>query len=136
MANPQALQQAVAAAQALEFNGMPEARLNIAQAIIFLCESPKSNSVYKAVNAAFEDAETTVDEPVPIHLRDTSYSGAKTLGNGKGYKYPHDYPNHEVEQEYMPVSVKDRVYYEPGQLGIEERIYQKHLAREKAKNNQ
>lgn len=136
MANPQALQQAVAAAQALEFNGMPEARLNIAQAIIFLCESPKSNSVYKAVNAAFEDAETTVDEPVPIHLRDTSYSGAKTLGNGKGYKYPHDYPNHEVEQEYMPVSVKDRVYYEPGQLGIEERIYQKHLVREKAKNNQ
>ena len=136
MANPQALQQAVAAAQALEFNGMPEARLNIAQAIIFLCESPKSNSVYKAVNAAFEDAETTVDEPVPIHLRDTSYSGAETLGNGKGYKYPHDYPNHEVEQEYMPVSVKDRVYYEPGQLGIEERIYQKHLAREKAKNNQ
>lgn len=136
MANPQALQQAVAAAQALEFNGMPEARLNIAQAIIFLCESPKSNSVYKAVNAAFDDAETTVDEPVPIHLRDTSYSGAETLGNGKGYKYPHDYPNHEVEQEYMPVSVKDRVYYEPGQLGIEERIYQKHLAREKAKNNQ
>lgn len=136
MANPQALQQAVAAAQALEFNGMPEARLNIAQAIIFLCESPKSNSVYKAVNAAFEDAETTVDEPVPIHLRDTSYSGAKTLGNGKGYKYPHDYPNHEVEQEYMPVSVKDRVYYEPGQLGIEERIYQKHLARKNAKNNQ
>ena len=136
MANPQALQQAVAAAQALELNGMPEARLNIAQAIIFLCESPKSNSVYKAVNAAFEDAETTVDEPVPIHLRDTSYSGAETLGNGKGYKYPHDYPNHEVEQEYMPVSVKDRVYYEPGQLGIEERIYQKHLAREKAKNNQ
>ena len=136
MANPQALQQAVAAAQVLEFNGMPEARLNIAQAIIFLCESPKSNSVYKAVNAAFEDAETTVDEPVPIHLRDTSYSGAKTLGNGKGYKYPHDYPNHEVEQEYMPVSVKDRVYYEPGQLGIEERIYQKHLVREKAKNNQ
>lgn len=136
MANPQALQQAVAAAQALEFNGMPEARLNIAQAIIFLCESPKSNSVYKAVNAAFEDAETTVDEPVPIHLRDTSYSGAETLGNGKGYKYPHDYPNHEVEQEYMPVSVKDRVYYEPGQLGIEERIYQKHLVREKAKNNQ
>ena len=136
MANPQALQQAVAAAQALELNGMPEARLNIAQAIIFLCESPKSNSVYKAVNAAFEDAETTVDEPVPIHLRDTSYSGAETLGNGKGYKYPHDYPNHEVEQEYMPVSVKDRVYYEPGQLGIEERIYQKHLVREKAKNNQ
>lgn len=129
MANPQAMLQAVAAAQALEHNGMPEARLNIAQAIIFVCESPKSNSVYKAMHAAFVDAEKTVDKPVPIHLRDTSYSGAKSLGNGTGYKYPHDYPNHEVDQEYMPPSVKGKVYYEPGELGIEQKIFLKHQAK-------
>ena len=129
MANPTALQQAVAAAQALEFNGMPEAGLNICQAIIFICESPKSNSVCLAMEAAMADAERTADKPVPIHLRDTHYSGASQFGNGKGYKYPHDYPNHEVEQEYMPPDVKGRVYYKPGQLGIEEKIYIKHMAK-------
>lgn len=131
MANPTALQQAVAAAQALEFNGMPEARLNIAQAIIFICESPKSNSVVMAVDKAFSEAEGTIDAPVPMHLRDTHYSGAGSLGNGQGYKYPHDYPGHVVEQEYMPSSVKGHVYYKPGQLGVESRIYEKHLQRKK-----
>lgn len=126
MANPTALQQAVAAAQALEFNGMPEAGLNICQAIIFICESPKSNSVCMAMNAAMADAKATVDKPVPVHLRDTHYSGAASLGNGKGYKYPHDYPGHEVEQEYMPPDVKGKIYYNPGQLGVEAKIYERH----------
>lgn len=126
LANPTAMQQAVAAAQALELIGMPEARLSITQAIIFLCESPKSNSVVMAVDAAFADAESTIDEPVPIHLRDTSYSGAKKLGHGVGYKYPHDYPGHVVEQEYMPPSVKGRRYYVPGELGVEGSIKKKH----------
>lgn len=125
LASPQAMVQAVSAASALEFIGMPEARLPIAQAIIFLCESPKSNSVVMAVDAAFADAADTIDEPVPVHLRDTSYHGAKSLGNGKGYKYPHDYPNHEVEQEYMPPSVKGKRYYFPGELGTELKIRQK-----------
>lgn len=125
LASPQAMVQAVSAANALEFIGMPEARLPIAQAIIFLCESPKSNSVVMAVDAAFADAAGTIDEPVPVHLRDTSYHGAKSLGNGKGYKYPHDYPNHEVEQEYMPPSVKGKRYYFPGELGTELKIRQK-----------
>ena len=125
LASPQAMVQAVSAANALEFIGMPEARLPIAQAIIFLCESPKSNSVVMAVDAAFADAADTIDEPVPVHLRDTSYHGAKSLGNGKGYKYPHDYPNHEVEQEYMPPSVKGKRYYFPGELGTELKIRQK-----------
>ena len=80
LANPTAMQQAVAAAQALELIGMPEAKLSITQAIIFLCESPKSNSVVMAVDAAFADAENTIDEPVPIHLRDTSFKGAAKLG--------------------------------------------------------
>ena len=129
MASPTALQQAIAAAQALEFNGMPEAGLNICQAIIFICESPKSNSVCIAMNAAMSDAANTTDEPVPVHLRDNHYSGAASLGYGKGYKYPHDYPNHEVEQDYMPPDVKGKVYYEPGQLGTEAKIYQKHQDR-------
>ncbi len=126
MANPTAMQQAVAAAQALELIGMPEARLPIAQAIIFLCESPKSNSIVVAVDSAFADAENTLDEPVPVYLRDTSFKGAERLGHGVGYKYPHDYPNHEVEQDYMPPAVRGKVYYHPGELGTEARIKAKH----------
>jgi putative ATPase len=133
LANPQAMLQAVAAAEALEFVGLPEARLSIAQAIIFLCESPKSNAVVKAIGAAFADAENIPDQPVPIHLRDTSFSGAEKLGHGKGYKYPHDYPGHVVAQEYMPPSVKGKVYYEPGELGNEAKIRQNHIAGGKLK---
>lgn len=127
LANPQAMTQAVAAAQALELIGMPEARLSITQAIIFICESPKSNSVVMAMDAAFADAERIPDQPVPIHLRDTAYKGADKLGNGKGYKYPHDYPGHVVQQEYMPPSVKGRRYYIPGELGNEGKIRQNHI---------
>lgn len=134
LANPQAMVQAVSAAQALELIGMPEAKLSITQAIIFLCESPKSNSVVKAITSAMEDAERIPDEPVPIHLRDTSFAGAKELGHGKGYKYPHDYPGHVVPQEYMPPSVKGRVYYEPGELGNEAKIRQNHLNNGKLRN--
>ena len=130
LANPTAMQQAVAAAQALELIGMPEAKLPITQAIIFLCESPKSNSVVMAVDAAFADAENTIDEPVPIHLRDTSFKGADKLGHGVGYKYPHDYPGHVVEQEYMPPSVKGRKYYIPGELGVEASIKKRHDERQ------
>lgn len=131
LANPAAMQQAVAAAQALEFIGLPEARLSITQAIIFVCESPKSNSVVMAMNAAFSDAESTIDEPVPIHLRDTSFKGADKLGHGVGYKYPHDYPNHEVEQEYMPPSVKGKEYYVPSEMGTEARIKARHDAKKR-----
>lgn len=127
LANPQAMTQAVAAAQALELIGMPEARLSITQAIIFICESPKSNSVVMAMDAAFADTERIPDQPVPMHLRDTAYKGADKLGNGKGYKYPHDYPGHVVQQEYMPPSVKGRRYYIPGELGNEGKIRQNHI---------
>ncbi len=127
LANPQAMTQAVAAAQALELIGMPEARLSITQAIIFICESPKSNSVVMAMDAAFADAERIPDQPVPMHLRDTAYKGADKLGNGKGYKYPHDYPGHVVQQEYMPPSVNGRRYYIPGELGNEGKIRQNHI---------
>ena len=133
LANPQAMVQAVAAAQALELIGLPEARLSIIQAIIFLCESPKSNAVVMALDAAFRDAETIPDQPVPIHLRDTSFRGADKLGHGKGYKYPHDFPGHVVEQEYMPPSVKGKRYYIPGELGSDGKIRQNHIKQGKIK---
>ena len=133
LANPQAMVQAVAAAQALELIGLPEARLSIIQAIIFLCESPKSNGVVMALDAAFRDAEAIPDQPVPIHLRDTSFRGADKLGHGKGYKYPHNFPGHVVEQEYMPPSVKGKRYYIPGELGSEGKIRQNHIKQGKIK---
>lgn len=136
LANPQAMVQAVSAAQALELIGMPEAGLSLTQAIIFLCESPKSNAVVCAKDAAFADAESTYDEPVPIYLRDTSYRGAKTLGHGKGYKYPHNYPGHWVAQDYMPVSLRGRRYYEPSDMGAEAKIRENHLRRDRARRGE
>lgn len=132
MANPQAMVQAVSAATALEHIGMPEARLPLTQAILYLCESPKSNSVVMAVDAAMADAKTTFDEPVPIHLRDTSYSGAKIIGAGTGYKYPHDYPGHYVAQDYLPPSLKNRRYYAPSDQGSEAAIRENHKKRGKS----
>ena len=133
LANPMAMVQAVSAAQSLEFIGLPEARLSLAQAVIYICESAKSNSVVMAVDGAFEDAKLVPDEPVPIHLRDTAYSGAKKLGHGEGYKYPHDYPGHYVEQEYMPPSVKTKQYYVPSMQGQEARIAEIHQKRSERK---
>jgi putative ATPase len=122
LANPSAMTQAVAAAQALEFVGMPEARLSITQAIVFLCESPKSNAVVMAVGRAFSDAENAYQVPVPLHLRDTHYHGAASLGNGKGYKYPHDFDRHYTPQQYLPDDLVGRVYYEPSDEGYEKKI--------------
>jgi putative ATPase len=117
LADPRALQIAVAAAQALEHVGLPEARLNLAEAAIYLARAPKSNSVYTAIAAAMEDAVSA--DPVPAHLRDASYPGAKRLGHGEGYKYPHDHPGHRVEQEYRPVRFAGKRYYKPSGEGEE-----------------
>ncbi len=136
LANPQAMVQAVTAAQALELIGMPEAGLSLSQAIIFLCESPKSNAVVLAKDAALADAATSYDEPVAVYLRDTSYRGAKKLGHGKGYKYPHDYPGHWVQQDYMPQSLKGKRYYEPSGMGAEAKILENHIRRDKARRGE
>ena len=122
LANPTAMLQAVAAAQALEMVGMPEARLSLAQAIIAVCESPKSNSVVMAIDRAMADAEKGGFQPVPQHLRDTHYAGADKIGSGMGYKYPHDYPGHYVRQQYAPVEAKGMPYYEPSDQGQEEKL--------------
>ena len=115
LADPRALLVASAAAHAVEHVGLPEARLNLAEAAIYLARAPKSNSVYTALAKAMEDAASA--DPVPEHLRDSSYPGAKRLGHGKGYKYPHDFPGHQVEQEYRPVRFKGTTYYEPSGEG-------------------
>lgn len=122
MANPMAMLQAVAAAQVLETIGMPEAKLPIAQAIIAVCESPKSNSVVMAIDAAMEDAQKGGFESVPVHLRDTHYKGADVIGAGVGYQYPHDFPGHYVKQQYAPLEAKGMPYYVPSQQGYEKEI--------------
>ena len=117
LADPRALLVAVAAAQAVEHVGLPEARLNMAEAAIYLARAPKSNSVITALSRATDDAISS--DPVPLHLRDTHYPGARKLGHGKGYKYPHDYPSHEVEQEYRPARFEGKRYFEPSGEGEE-----------------
>lgn len=131
LANPIAMLQAEAACRALEFVGMPEARIPMAQAIIAICESPKSDSVINAVEAALEDAKRGDGGPVPPHLRDTHYPGAETLGNGKGYLYPHDFPGHYVKQSYLPQGLEERSYYKPTQQGHEATIYKNKQLRER-----
>ena len=117
LADPRALQIAVAAAQAVEYVGLPEARLNLAEAAIYLARAPKSNSVIVSLGKAQEDAASS--DPVPLHLRDAHYPAAKRLGHGKGYKYPHDYPGRQVEQEYRPTRFAGNRYYEPSGEGEE-----------------
>lgn len=122
LANGQAMLTCAAAATALEFIGMPEAKLPIAQAIITVCESPKSNSVVVAIDRAMADAEKGNYAEVPAHLRDSHYAGANRLGSGAGYIYPHDCAGHFCPQKYAPADARNMPYYEPGELGGEERI--------------
>ncbi len=124
-ADPQALVVAVAAAQALEMVGLPEGRIPLAQAAVYLATAPKSNAAYLGIDRAMADVESGETGEIPPHLRDASHPGAKAMGHGKGYLYPHDYPGHYVRQQYLPDPVKDRVYYEPGELGYEKEIRQR-----------
>jgi putative ATPase len=119
LADPTALTTAVAAAQAVQLIGMPEARLNLAQAVIALAVAPKSNAVISAIDAASADVRAGKIGPVPPHLRDAHYSGAKKLGHGKTYKYSHDEPYGVAEQQYAPDVVRDAQYYRPTSLGAE-----------------
>ena len=113
--------------------GLPEARLPLAQAIIAICESPKSNSVCAAVDAAMADAEKGGYGAVPVHLRDTHYAGHDRIGSGDGYKYPHDYPGHYVRQNYMPVELQGKKYYFPSDMGHEATIRKNQEIREGCK---
>jgi putative ATPase len=121
MADPTALQTAVAAAQAVEFVGLPEARLNLAQAVIHIALAPKSNAVARAILEAGADVQQGMAGPVPKHLRDASYPGAARLGHGKGYLYAHDDPAGVVQQQYAPDSLVGKRYYLPSGHGAEAR---------------
>ena len=122
MADPQALVVAVVAQQAAHFVGMPEGDLALAQAVVYLATAPKSNSLYKAYSKVGEDIESTRAEPVPLHLRNPATRLMKELGYGKGYKYPHDFPEHFVTEQYLPQNLKGRRYYEPSDQGFEKEV--------------
>jgi putative ATPase len=123
-ADPMALVIATAAAHAVEYVGMPEAQIPLAQAAIYVACAPKSNASYVGISRALKDVVEQRAEPVPIHLRDSSYRGASRLGHGKDYKYPHDYPGNWVKQKYMPDGVQSQPYYEPTDNGYEAKIKQ------------
>ena len=120
-ADPNALAVAVAASQAVERIGMPEARIILAQAATYIASAPKSNAAYLSIDAALESVRTQ-KTTVPVHLQDAHYKGAAKLGHGTGYKYAHDYPEHYVKQQYLPDEIKDAKFYEPTEIGFEKQI--------------
>ena len=120
-ADPVALTVAVSAAQAVERIGMPEAQIILSQAVLYVATAPKSNSAVNAIFAANENVRQ-YKTTVPSHLQDAHYKGSKNLGHGIGYKYAHDYPNHYVEQQYLPDEIKNARFYEPSDLGYEKQI--------------
>ncbi len=125
LADPQALVIAVNAFQAFEYIGMPEGRLSLAEAAIYLACSPKSNAVIKGIDQASLDVKQKPSGVTPIHLRDTHYKGAAKLNHGKGYKYPHDYPGNYVQQQYLPDNLQEVVYYHPSCNGFEKVLVEK-----------
>jgi putative ATPase len=127
LADPQALPIAVAAAQAVQLIGLPEGRLTLAEATIYLALAPKSNAVIRAIGAATADVRSGAAGPVPSHLRDAHYPGARHLQHGKGYRYPHEFPGALVQQQYAPDGVHGRDYYDPSDRGAE-RVMAQRLA--------
>lgn len=121
-ADSMALLVAMAAAQAVELIGLPEARINLAHAVVYVASAPKSNAAYIGFEKAAEAVEIAKDVSVPVHLRDASYSGAKTFGYGQAYQYSHQFPEHFVEQQYLPETLQKNRFYEPTDLGQEKAI--------------
>jgi len=121
-ADPYALTLAVSSAQAVQMIGLPEGKIPLAQAAVYLAGAPKSNASYLAINEAMRLVEEEENQPVPRHLRDSSYKGAERLGHGKGYRYPHNYPGHYVEQEYLPAVLAGKEFYRPTAQGQEQKI--------------
>lgn len=130
MADPQAMVIAVSALTALKNMGLPEGLIPLSQAIIYVCEAPKSNSVIMAMNAASSDAENVRDDTVPPHLKNSVFADVEDKHKSEGYKYPHDYGGY-VEQQYLPDTLKDRVYYKPSSNGFEKKIPEMRAAKGK-----
>lgn len=127
-ADPHALQLAVAAMEAVNFVGMPEGRIPLAQAVTYVSCAPKSNAAYLGIDKALADVRAIQIKGVPPHLRDGHYSGSHDLGNAIGYKYAHDFPNHYVEQQYLPDELVGTVYYDMSNNGVERRM-KEHMKR-------
>lgn len=121
-ADPMALVVAMAAVQAVQFVGMPEGRIPLAEAVTYVAAAPKSNAAYMAVDSALDDVRRRDCGKVPVHLRDAHYKGAAKLGHGEGYKYSHDFPGHFVRQQYMPDLMQGTLYYKPTENGREGRL--------------
>ena len=122
LAEPNALALCMAARDAVNFIGMPEGNLALAQAVVYLCAAPKSNALYTAYGAVVQDVEQTTAEPVPLHLRNAPTGLMKNLGYGKGYQYAHDVEDKVADMQCLPDSLRDRVYYHPTNEGVEKRI--------------
>jgi len=122
MADPQALQVAISAMEAFHFIGLPEGNLALAEAAVYLATAPKSNALYSAFQGVQKDVREVENLPVPLHIRNAPTSLMEELGYGKEYKYPHDYPEHFVEEEYLPENLKGRIYYRPSEQGFEREI--------------
>jgi len=122
MADPSALQTAVAAAQAVQLIGMPEGRIVLAEAVVHLATAPKSNRAYQGIDAALADVRAGKVGVVPPHLRDAHYAGAEGLGHGKGYRYAHDSPHAIAAQQYLPDELEGRRYYDPSDRGFEKQV--------------
>lgn len=122
LADPQALLIAMAAQQAVHFIGMPEGNLALAEAAVYLATAPKSNALYTAYSRVQEEVKKGRNEPVPLHLRNAVTGLMKEIGYGQGYKYAHQYPGHVVEQEHLPLSLKGKRFYFPGELGFEKEV--------------
>ena len=122
MADPQALQVTVAAMEAFQFIGLPEGNLALAQAAVYLATAPKSNALYTAFQRVQKDVRELENMPVPLHIRNAPTPLMKDLGYGKEYKYPHDYPDHFVDEQYLPENLNGRTYYHPTEQGFEREI--------------
>ena len=122
MADPHALQVAVSASLAAERVGMPEGQLILAEAAVYVASAPKSNACTVAIGEAMRAVQETRIETIPVHLEDAHYKGAAKLGHGAGYKYAHDYPDHYVEQQYLPDELLGRSFYIPTENGYEKEI--------------
>ena len=121
-ADPMAIVVATACAQAVERIGMPEGRILLAQAATYVACAPKSDAIYMGIEKAMEEVERSGDLPIPSHLKDQSYKSASKLGHGVGYLYPHYFPNHWVEQQYLPDKIKDVAFYSISDIGYEKKI--------------
>jgi putative ATPase len=122
LADPNALNVAVSAANAVHMIGMPESQIILSEAVIYVATAPKSNSAVCAIGEAMDSVKNNTSVNVPAHLQDAHYGGAAKLGHGQGYKYAHDYPNHYVKQQYMPDGMEDVKFYHPDRIGHEEAI--------------